>query len=113
VETARALGAAVLLKGSVTIVAAPSGRTERIGPATPWLATAGTGDVLGGILGALVAGAVADGHVDSEGLVGLAAAGAALHARAAQLASDAVGGGPITALDLAGALPRAVTRQLG
>lgn len=114
-ETARALGGAVLLKGSVTIVAAPSGRTERIGPATPWLATAGTGDVLGGVLGAIVAAAAVDGPLDAEDLVALAAAGAALHAQAARLASEALGGGggPITALDVAHALPRAVARQLG
>ncbi|MFT4230767.1 MAG: NAD(P)H-hydrate dehydratase, partial [Microbacterium sp.] len=54
-ETARALGAAVLLKGSVTLVAAPDGRVRRVGPGSPWLATAGTGDVLAGAIGALVA----------------------------------------------------------
>ncbi|MFT4219080.1 MAG: NAD(P)H-hydrate dehydratase, partial [Microbacterium sp.] len=55
-QTARALGGAVLLKGSVTIVATPGGWRSRVAAGTPWLATAGTGDVLAGAIGALVAG---------------------------------------------------------
>ncbi len=56
-ETAEALGASVLVKGSTTVVASPAGSLRFIRAGTPWLATAGTGDVLGGVIGALVAAA--------------------------------------------------------
>ncbi len=113
-ETARMLGAAVLLKGSVTIVATPGGVARRAGPASPWLATAGTGDVLAGVLGALVAGAAARSALDAEGLGAVAVTGARLHGRAAALAAEPLGprGGPITALDVAHALPHAVAELL-
>ena len=48
-------GATVLLKGATTLVAAPSGAVFSQAEATPWLATAGSGDVLAGVLGALLA----------------------------------------------------------
>jgi hydroxyethylthiazole kinase-like uncharacterized protein yjeF len=49
------LGAHVLLKGFATVVAAPDGRVRVNGTGSPYLATAGTGDVLAGALGALLA----------------------------------------------------------
>ncbi|MHA7153836.1 NAD(P)H-hydrate epimerase [Arthrobacter sp. TMN-50] len=52
---AQLTGATVLLKGAVTVVASPSGMLFSQDDATPWLATAGSGDTLSGILGALVA----------------------------------------------------------
>ncbi|GAA1925822.1 hypothetical protein GCM10009775_17570 [Microbacterium aoyamense] len=119
-DTARALGNVVLLKGSVTIVADPGGRVILVDAATPWLATAGTGDVLGGVLGALLAGAP-----EGADLAAIAASAAWLHGRAGALAAAAhaparslaaarsgVAGGPITALDVAEALPRAVAEVL-
>ncbi|MET0812969.1 MAG: ADP/ATP-dependent (S)-NAD(P)H-hydrate dehydratase [Microbacterium sp.] len=120
VETARTLGNVVLLKGSVTIVADPGGRVILVDAATPWLATAGTGDVLGGVLGALLAAAQAGAD-----LAPLAASAAWLHGRAGSLAAAAhaparslaaprsgLAGGPITALDVAEALPRAVAEVI-
>ena len=126
-QTAAALGATVLLKGAATLVARPDGWTVRVQTGTPWLATAGTGDVLGGVIGALVAAAAAgrgDGAdavaagrgagADAVDLGAIAATGAWLHGRAATLAAARIGarGGPITALDVAEALPRAVAEVL-
>ena len=110
VDTAAALGVTVLLKGSRTVVATPAGRVRTVVSPTAWLAAAGTGDVLGGILGALVAGAAgaaevdagADGSaaLDADTLGALAATAAYVHGHAAA-ASAARSGGPITALDVA------------
>lgn len=92
--------ATVLLKGSTTVIATPDGRVRVNANATPWLATAGAGDVLSGLCGSLLAAGL--DPFDAG------AVGAYLHAAAARLASD---GGPLTALAVAGALPQ-VTRQL-
>jgi hydroxyethylthiazole kinase-like uncharacterized protein yjeF len=112
-RTAEALGATVVLKGAVTIVASPGGRVHRVSSGTPWLATAGTGDVLAGTIGAVVAGGPPDATADDLGP--LAAAAVWLHGRAASLAAADLGGrgGPITAADVAAALPRAVAEALG
>jgi hydroxyethylthiazole kinase-like uncharacterized protein yjeF len=92
-------GATVLLKGSTTVIAAAEGGAASINPTgTPWLATAGSGDVLSGLGGALLA-------------AGLTAADAAtvaayLHGLAARLAL-AENPGPLTALDVAAHLRHA------
>lgn len=113
-ETAAALGATVVLKGAVTIVASPDGWVTAVSAGTPWLATAGTGDVLAGAIGAVVAGSTAPDPAPADHLGRLAATGVWLHGRAGSLAAGDLGahGGPITAGDVAAALPRAVAEVL-
>ena len=89
--------AVVLLKGYTTVIAAPDGRTL-VNPArNAWPATAGSGDVLSGLIGALLA----------AGSPPLLAAGAAafLHELAADLAAR---GAPISASRLVDAIPDAI-----
>lgn len=112
-QLASALRATVLLKGSVTICATPGGWVRRAGPATPWLAAAGTGDVLAGALGALVAGHASAVRANPELLGPVGATAALLHDRAARIAASDRGepgagaGRPVTASDVAAALPTA------
>jgi ADP-dependent NAD(P)H-hydrate dehydratase / NAD(P)H-hydrate epimerase len=70
-------GAVVLLKGPTTVVAEPSGRVWFVDEGDQRLATAGTGDVLAGIIGALLATGLDAGRAS--------AAGAWLHAHAGSL----------------------------
>ncbi|KRF35270.1 bifunctional ADP-dependent NAD(P)H-hydrate dehydratase/NAD(P)H-hydrate epimerase [Nocardioides sp. Soil805] len=92
--------AVLLLKGRHTLVVAPDGRTRVTTTGLPWLATAGAGDVLSGLIGALLAAGLAPWDA--------ASVGSWLHGAAATLAS---GGGPLVAGDVAAALP-AVVRSL-
>ncbi len=108
-DAAAALGATVLLKGHTTHVATPEGALLRVRSAPAWLATAGAGDALAGILGALLATHADEIAADAALVAPLAAAGAVLHGLAAQRASA---GGPLTVLDLAAALPRVIAELL-
>ncbi|MDY0982393.1 NAD(P)H-hydrate dehydratase [Microbacterium sp. CFBP9023] len=106
-RVASEIDATVLLKGAQTLIADPDGGVIRVEAGTGWLATAGTGDVLGGVLGALLAG-----DVDAS-TAEIAAAAAWLHGHAGRIAAGigAIGGAqghPIVALDVAEALPRAI-----
>jgi ADP-dependent NAD(P)H-hydrate dehydratase / NAD(P)H-hydrate epimerase len=103
-RAAEELGATVLLKGSTTVIAEP-GRPVRVNPTgTPRLATAGSGDVLSGLIGAFLArGATA---------MDAAAAGAYLHGVAGRIAASGPPGeadaeAPIGAYDIIEALPAA------
>ena len=92
-----------MLKGSTTVIASPaSGQPVLVNPTgTPWLATAGSGDVLSGLAGALLAQGLPPAQA------GLAAA--YLHGLAGRLAAAQGGPGqaPIGASDLVRALPDA------
>ncbi|WP_060915730.1 ADP-dependent NAD(P)H-hydrate dehydratase [Microbacterium oleivorans] len=113
-ETATALGAVVVRKGATTVVAAPGVDPIEVTAPTSWLATAGTGDVLAGTVGAVIAGVIGRGASPGElGALQRAAASAVwLHGHAAALAVAAHGGGPIVALDVAQHLPQAVAAVL-
>ncbi|MGH3704040.1 MAG: ADP-dependent NAD(P)H-hydrate dehydratase, partial [Agromyces sp.] len=89
-RAARELGVAVLLKGAVTHVCDPDGGRYTITAPTHWLASAGTGDVLGGILGALVATHHERIAEDAGVLTALAATAAWVHGEAARRATAAV-----------------------
>lgn len=109
VQASASLNVTVLLKGAATYIASPGGARLSVSIGTPWLATAGTGDVLGGMLGALVATHAELIRTDVDVLAPLAATAALLHALAATRAS---GGGPIAALDVAEALPSVIASLL-
>ncbi|MGW6781893.1 NAD(P)H-hydrate dehydratase [Streptomyces sp. NPDC054987] len=88
-------GATVLLKGSTTLVASAGVRPVRVNPTgTPWLATAGSGDVLSGLAGSLLAAGLSAADAGSVA--------AYLHGLAARRT-----GGPLLAHALAEALPAA------
>lgn len=92
---AQRYGAAVLLKGSTTLVASGGVAAVRVNPTgTAWLATAGSGDVLSGLAGSLLAGGLSGADAG--------AVAAYLHGLAARRA-----GGPLLAQQVAEALPEA------
>ncbi|MEZ2390730.1 NAD(P)H-hydrate epimerase [bacterium RCC_150] len=120
-QAAEQTGAVVLLKGATTVVASPSGAVFSQADGSPWMGTAGSGDVLSGILGALAA-AFAESALDDDGpfaalgiaredrWAAVAAVGASLHGMAGTAASA---GGPISASDIAREVPgivRAIRR---
>ena len=107
-KTAQLLNVTVLLKGSHTVVA-QGNRTISLPVATPWLATAGTGDVLAGIIGALVATNYIEILNAPSRLADIAAAAAYIHNQAALLAS---GGAPISASQIIEFIPDVIRKIL-
>ncbi len=100
-KAAERADALVALKGDDTIIAAPSEGVMVNGLSSPALATAGTGDVLGGMIGAFIA----------RGMEARAAASAAVHAhtRAGRVAAELVGAPEsVVATDVVEAIPLAL-----
>lgn len=109
-QLAALTGACVLAKGNRTVVVDAEAQVHTLPAATPWLATAGSGDVLAGLMGGLLAlnvraGAGSGGGVDAQGRGAALASAAALapeiaqlaarlHALAGQLAAEAAGPKP-------------------
>jgi len=99
VSLARQTGAVVALKGERTLVAEPEGRAAVAATGNPGMATGGTGDVLSGVVGSLLA---------RHGALLAATAGVVVHGRAGDLAARARGEEGMTALDVVEALPEAI-----
>jgi hydroxyethylthiazole kinase-like uncharacterized protein yjeF len=91
----------VVLKGDDTLVAAPTGRVAISPGGAPALATAGTGDVLAGVIGALLAKGLAPAAA--------ACAGVYLHLRAGQIAAAPQGADGVIASDVIRCLPEALS----
>jgi NAD(P)H-hydrate epimerase len=92
--------AIVVLKGDDTIVAAPDGRVGLNRGGAPALATAGTGDVLSGVIGAYLAKGMDPFHA--------ACAGVFVHAAAGRLAAQRLGPEGVIARDVIELLPTAL-----
>lgn len=129
----RMLDCTVLLKGRHTYIAQGEFKATVRTP-NSWLATAGTGDVLSGVIGALIAAQIGHGiDMTAEQLASTTAAAAWLHARAGWLASQqnagvpvapnnvhapstmldhGPAGGPVVASDVAQALPGVIAAML-
>jgi NAD(P)H-hydrate epimerase len=99
-EAAAAARAIVVLKGDDTLVASATGRVAISPGGAPGLATAGTGDVLSGVLGAMLAKGLPAAHA--------ACAGVHVHLRAGQLAADPHGPEAVIASDVIARLPAAL-----
>lgn len=99
-EAARSARAILVLKGDDTLVATPDGRVGVNRGGSSALATAGTGDVLSGVIGAYLAK-----RMDP---FAAACAGVLVHARAGQLTARQIGPEGVIASDVIAALPRAL-----
>jgi ADP-dependent NAD(P)H-hydrate dehydratase / NAD(P)H-hydrate epimerase len=104
-DAAERSGAVTLLKGDDTLVAVPGGPVAVSPGATPALATAGTGDVLSGLIGALLAKGL--------GPFEAAALGTLAHVRAGRAAAKRVGADHTVAGDVVDALPDGLDPQRG
>jgi len=104
-DCAQAWGHVVVLKGACALVASPEGGLRVNWPPNPALATAGTGDVLSGVVGGLLA----------QGVEPFAAASAAvhLHSRAGLRVAERLGDAGLLAGDLLPELPCAIAEVKG
>jgi hydroxyethylthiazole kinase-like uncharacterized protein yjeF len=102
-------GGTLLLKGATTLVVGPGQVAYSQADAPPWLATAGAGDVLAGLLGAMLAARSAEVVANPALAAEIAAAAVYLHGKAAALVNP---GGPITASAVAQAIPKAIAETL-
>jgi len=93
----------IVLKGAHTVIVAPDGQSKISPTANPGLASAGTGDVLTGVIAGLVAQGLS--------LFDAAACGVYLHAEASEMVKDKLGDAGMIATDLLPALPL-VIKQL-
>lgn len=98
-------GHVVVLKGAHSVIAAPDGEVVRSDIASPALATAGSGDVLAGVIGAFLAAGLSP--IDAAGC------GVAVHGAAGLLAEDRIGRTGVVARDLANLLPEAIEQLRG
>ena len=99
-EAAAKSKAIVVLKGDDTLVATPNGNVAVSRGFAPALATAGTGDVLSGVIGAMLAKGLAPAHA--------VCAGVYAHLRAGQIAAAPDGPDGVIASDVIRALPAAL-----
>lgn len=104
-EKAREWGQVVLLKSAFSVVAAPDGRAMILPFANPGLSSAGTGDVLAGVIVAL--------RAQGLGAFEAAVAGAYVHGLAGEVARQSLGVVGMTASDVVSALPEAWQRIAG
>jgi hydroxyethylthiazole kinase-like uncharacterized protein yjeF len=104
-RAAAATGAVIVLKGPGTVVAAPDGTTAIDTFGSEALATAGSGDVLAGLLAGMLATAARRGPMMPGQAALVAARAVGLHGLAGRLA--AATGGPVTATDVLDQLPAA------
>ncbi|MFM6980303.1 MAG: NAD(P)H-hydrate dehydratase [Micrococcales bacterium] len=94
-------GQTILLKGSLTILATAEGEVRAVGPNSPHLATAGSGDVLAGLLGAIAAA-----NPEEPTWLNIAELAVRLHSAAAELAAEAGSVTASTIIDSLGLLCR-------
>ena len=104
-DKAREWDVVLVLKGACTIIADPEGDTRINWLANPALASAGTGDVLAG----MIAGFLAQGMAPFDA----AGAGVYLHTRASELVSNVIGRAGLLASDLLPQIPRAIVKTGG
>ena len=108
-EVANQLDVTVLLKGSKSVVVNNEIQIQ-LPAATPWLATAGSGDVLSGIIGAIAASNEIEILNSDSRFAEIAASASFIHDQSARLASK---GGPISASSIITRIPEAVRKILG
>jgi NAD(P)H-hydrate epimerase len=102
-RAAREAQAIIVLKGDDTLVTAPDGRVGVSRGGAPTLATAGTGDVLSGVIGAFLAKKMDPFHA--------ACAGVLVHVRAGVLSAQAIGPEGVIAGDVIASLPHALAAR--